>query len=329
MVPAKTHSLGSSTGTGVQDTSDRELGWRLLYPFFKHRRFPRWNREEVAETHIEERCPLATKLFISHRWATPDDPDPDHKDLPTVVEYLTRVFMVANGFISGDSVVVKELVIGDGLRSAFDESQLDQCRCGSVGWLDVRSLLQVDDVFFDKVLDTRRRRNFYRLLKHVRVWYDYSSLPQARGTPNDEALLDHALSQLADIVGQSEVLTSWGLESIERAWCIFEVLAAKKAHLCSPASSKWGPGDRAILKALGERHPDRHGDLFAYRGRPSQNILIAVETFRRNVTGLSEREIHEYLQKNGIQCTRTADLARLANLIHRYLEANRVVNERG
>src|ERR1041385_4352899 len=108
-----------------------------------------------------------------------------------------------------DSHAIKELVIGDGLRSAFHESRLDQCRCGSVGWLNVRPLLEPEDLFFERVIDIMRRRKFYRLLKHVRVWYDYSSLPQARGTPEEKAFLDRALTHLADIVGQSEVLTLW------------------------------------------------------------------------------------------------------------------------
>lgn len=304
--------------TRLAITSDRALGWRLLYPFLKKRRFPRWNREEAATPAIEETCPLEIKLFISHRWATPDDPDPDLKHLPTVVEYLTRVFMVANGFLSEDSHTLKELVIGDGLRLALRESQLDRCRCGSVGWLDVRSLLDYEDLFFDRVTDIMRRRDFYRLLKHVRVWYDYSSLPQARGTREEEVFLDRALTHLADIVGQAEVLTLWGIESIKRAWCIFEILAAKTVHFCAPAERKMSLEGKWILKwALDDQ--TRAEEAGSYRGRPSPNILITVKQFQHDVSGLSERQIHEYLVKNGIECTKASDLARLANLIHRYL----------
>jgi hypothetical protein len=306
----------AKSGLGI--TGDRALGWRLLYPFLKQRRFPRWNREEEAIPAIEETCPLEIKLFISHRWATPDDPDPGHKHLPTVVEYLTRVFMVANGFLSEDSHTIKELVIGDGLRLAFHESRLDRCGCGSVGWLDVRSILDDEDLFFDRVTDIMRRRNFYRLLKHVRVWYDYSSLPQARGTREEEEFLDRALTHLADIVGQSEVLTLWGIESIKRAWCIFEILAAKTVHFCAPAAHKMGLEGKWRLKwALDDQ--TRAEEAGSYRGRPSPNILITVKQFQDDVTGLSERQIHEYLVKNGIECTKASDLARLANLIHRYL----------
>jgi hypothetical protein len=246
-----------------------------------------------------------------------------------VVEYLSRVFMVANGFISEDSHTIKELIIGDGLRSAFHERQLDRCRCGSVGWLELRPILDDEDLFFDRVHDIMRRRNFYRLLKHVRVWYDYSSLPQARGTQEEEAFLDHALTRLADIVGQSEVLALWGIESIKRAWCIFEVLAARTVHFCSPAESKMDLRTKWILEwIIGGDRKNEAEEFVSYRGRPSLNILISVNQFRHDVTGLSEREIHEYLVKNGIECTKATDLARLANLIHRYLLENRGAKER-
>src|ERR1041385_8807844 len=89
--------------TGLPITDDRALGWRLLYPFIEQRRFPLWNREEASIARVEERCPLEIRLFISHRWASGEDPDPEEEQLPTVVEYLTRVFMVANGFQRGFS----------------------------------------------------------------------------------------------------------------------------------------------------------------------------------------------------------------------------------
>ena len=158
--------------TLMEDKTDRGLGWRLLYPFIRTGAFPRWNHEEVLEPLIEETCPLAIKLFISHRWATLKDPDPRHKDVATVVGYLARVFMIANGFASKDSLSIKELVIGDQLCAGFHNSKVDRCRCGTTGWLDVRSLLRkevFDDMFYREVLDIQTRQNFYRLLKHVHV----------------------------------------------------------------------------------------------------------------------------------------------------------------
>lgn len=322
-------SIERATREGGPETTDRGLGWRLLHPFLRHRRFPVWNREEAAVPAIEEGCPLATKLFISHRWSTPEDPDPEQKHLPMVVEYLSRVFMVANGLLREDSVVAKELAVGHGLREAFDESRLDRCRCRSVGWLDLRSLLDPDDLFFRGVPDVVRRRNFYRLLKHVRVWYDYSSLPQSRGTEEDEEFLDRALTHLADVVGGAEVLALWGVDSTQRAWCVFEVLAARSVHFCSPGSLRWGLTESAAAKgALGGGSPDR-SELLSYRGRPGASIRIAVEEFKRGVTGLSEPEIHDYLVGKGFQCTRPSDLVRLARLIRRHIEEGRKANEPG
>jgi hypothetical protein len=261
----------------------------------------------------EDSCPLAIRLFISHRWKTPDDPDPDNKSLPTIVEYLSRIYMVANGFLDTNSHLVKELVIGENLRDAFHERELHYCTCGSVGWLDLRSLLATDDLFYERVSGTHQRRAFYRLLKHVRVWYDYSSLPQARETSEERAVFDRALNRLAGIVNQSEVLALWGLESINRAWCIFEVLAGKKVHFCAPAQAEFNSTQKAMLKASG------YADLAEYRGRPSPNILIHVKSFRSSVAGLSEREIEAYLREHRLECSKDEDFGRVARLIHQYL----------
>lgn len=298
---------------GEPAVNDRAIGWRPLYPYIRHRRFTKWQHDDVSAFVDEDSCPLAIRLFISHRWKTPDDPDPDNKSLPTIVEYLSRIYMVANGFLDANSHLVKELVIGENLRDAFHERELHYCTCGSVGWLDLRSLLATDDLFYERVSGTHQRRAFYRLLKHVRVWYDYSSLPQARETSEERAVFDRALNRLAGIVNQSEVLALWGLESINRAWCIFEVLAGKKVHFCAPAQAEFNSTQKAMLKASG------YADLAEYRGRPSPNILIHVKSFRSSVAGLSEREIEAYLREHRLECSKDEDFGRVARLIHQYL----------
>jgi hypothetical protein len=293
--------------------NDRAIGWRPLYSYIKHRRFTKWKYDEVSAFVDEESCPLAIRLFISHRWKTPDDPDPNNKSLPTIVEYLSRIYMAANGFLGANSHLAKELVIGENLRDAFHERQLHRCTCGSIGWLDLKSLLAADDLFYERVSDTHQRRAFYRLLKHVRVWYDYASLPQARETSEEQAAFDRALDRLASIVNQSEVLALWGLESINRAWCVFEVLAGNKVHFCAPAQSQFDSGQKEMFKAAG------YPDLAEYRGRPSPNILIHVKSFRSNVAGLSERGIEAYLREHRVECSKDEDFGRVARLVHQYL----------
>lgn len=298
---------------GESAVNDRAIGWRPFYPYIKHGRFTKWTHDDAGTFVDEESCPLAIKLFISHRWKTPDDPDPGNQSLPTIVEYLSRIYMVANGFLDANSHLVKELVIGESLRDAFHERELHYCTCKSVGWLDLKSLLATDDLFYQRVSDTHRRRAFYRLLKHVRVWYDYASLPQARETSEEQAVFDRALDRLASIVNQSEVLALWGIESINRAWCVFEVLAGKKVHFCAPAQANFDFMQKAMFKASG------YPDLAEYRGRPSPNILIHMKSFRSGVVGLSEREIEVYLREHGLECSKDEDFGRVARLIHRYL----------
>jgi hypothetical protein len=309
-----TSKADATPKAGEAAINDRTIGWRPLYPYIKHQRFTKWTQNDLTSFVDEESCPLAIKLFISHRWKTPDDPDPDNKSLPTIVEYLSRVYMAANGYLDANSHLVKELVIGDNLRDAFHERELHYCACKSIGWLDLKSLLGPDDLFYQRVGDTHRRRAFYRLLKHVRVWYDYASLPQARATFEEKAVFDSALNKLAGIVNQSDVLALWGLESINRAWCIFEVLAGKKVYFCAPAQAQFDSTQKAMLEAAG------YPDLAEYRGRQSPSILIHVKSFRSSVAGLNEREIEAYLREHRVECSKDEDFSRIARLIHQYLQ---------
>lgn len=291
---------------------DRAAGWRPLYPYLKHRRFTTWKAEDLTASVEEDSCPLGIKLFISHRWQTPDDPDPNLTTVPTVVEYLSRVYMTANGMLDTNSPLAKELVAGDDLRRAFEKRSLKECTCGSVGWLDVRSLLSPGDIFLTRV-DQTSRRDFYRLLKHVRVWYDYASLPQARATKEERTAFDRAFSRLSSVVARSDVLALWGLESINRAWCMFEVLAGKKVHFCAPTQAKHNPQLNMMFKAFG------YPDLADYQGRPSMSIMIHVNSFRAAIAGKDPLAIERYLRERHIDCTMDEDFGRVAGLIHQYL----------
>jgi hypothetical protein len=291
---------------------DRTSGWRPLYPYLKHRRFTTWKAEDLTASVEEESCPLAIKLFISHRWQTPDDPDPNLTTVPTVVEYLSRIYMTANGMLDTNSPLAKELVAGDDLRRSFEKRSLMQCTCGSVGWLDVRSLLPPGDLFLTRV-DQTSRRDFYRLLKHVRIWYDYASLPQARATLEERTAFDRAFSCLSSVVARSDVLALWGLESINRAWCMFEVLAGKKVHFCAPTQAKHNPELKMMFKAYG------YPDLVDYQGRPSMSIMIHVNSFRSAIAGKDPRAIERYLRERHIDCTMDEDFGRVAGLIHQNL----------
>lgn len=317
--PSPIHSPGhDDSGKDIASEfagDDRAVGWRPLYPYLKLRRFTTWKAEDLTASVEEESCPLAIKLFISHRWQTPDDPDPDLKAVPTVVEYLSRIYMTANGMLDANSPLAKELVAGDDLSRAFEKRSLMRCTCGSVGWLDVRSLLPPGDVFLTRV-DQTSRRDFYRLLKHVRVWYDYASLPQARATLEERAAFDRAFGRLSSVVARSDVLALWGQESVNRAWCMFEVLAGKKVHFCAPTQAKHNPELNMMFKSFG------YPDLAHYQGRPSMSIMIHVNAFRAAIADMDPRAIERYLRERHIDCTIDEDFGRVARLFHQSLSRN-------
>jgi hypothetical protein len=316
-----------SKNAQLYKASDRELGWRLLYPFIGKGHFPEWNSPEVDEPRKEYACPLKINLFISHRWEKVDNPDPNGAQFRSLIEYLSRVFMVSNSIISRDDMVIKELVIGDDILSEFREERLLDCRCNTDSYVNLRSVLGDDDLFVSRIDDIHRRRKFYKLLKHVHVWYDYSGLPQLPRSKREQEIFEYGLYNLKNVVNESRVLVLWGVESLDRAWCIFEAMVGKTIHFCSPSGrDKMSNFDKSVMThRLRSLLPDENqaSSLASYNGRNSLSILIAVKDLKKTVERMSEGEIAQYFKKTGVTCTNEEDLAIVANLIHRYLVEER------
>jgi hypothetical protein len=222
----------------LDDQSERGQGWTLLYPFIGQKHFPKWSNEGAETFYKENACPLKIKVFISHRWEDLRNPDPHGDQFRSLVEFFSRVFMTANGWLDKESYLAKELSIGEDLLDQFEESNLVTCRCDSDSWLDLRSVLGHKELFYSRIEDIYTRRKFYKLLKHVQIWYDFTSMPQSPRSAEEQAIFEHRLNQLAHIAGQSEVIVLWGNESLNRAWCVLEGIVARHLNICAPAATE-------------------------------------------------------------------------------------------
>lgn len=306
----------------LHDRSERGQGWNLLYPFLGQGRFLKWTSEDAATFHRENACPLKIKLFISHRWETLQEPDPQGDQLRSLAEYLSRVFMIANGYLDKESYVAKELKIGESLLAQVNEQNVSTCRCGTAPYLDLRSLLGHSDLFYSRVTDIHARRNLYQLLRHVHVWYDYASMPQAPRTADEQVIFEQRLNQLADIAGQSEVIILWGAESLSRAWCVLEGIVGQHLHFCAPAATPI----RSLRDQFFHQVVLPHWEQIAtgearnagYRGRNSLSISVAVRHSKGEIHGKSEGAILEYFEQHGLTCTHPEDGAIVAKLLHRF-----------
>ena len=299
----------------LHDRSERGQGWTLLYPFLAQGQFLKWKREDAATFHREDACPLKIKLFISHRWEALQEPDPHGDQLHSLGEYLSRVFMIANGYLDKESYAAKELAIGESLLEQFNEQDVSICRCGTTPYFDLRSLLGYSELFYSRVCDIRPRRNFYQLLKHVHIWYDYASMPQSPRTPDDQIIFEDRLNQLADIAGQSEVIILWGVESLTRAWCVLEGIVGQHLHFCAPAVAPI----RGLVDQYWEQEATRGTRIAGYRGRNSLSTSIGVRQIKGEIQGKSESAVLEYLEQHWITCTEAEDVAIVARLLHRFV----------
>lgn len=318
------HKAARPLATILNDQSELGQGWTLLHPFFKERRFPKWSVENSAATYRESSCPLKIKLFISHRWESLDEPDDSGKQFRSLVEYLCRVYMIANGYMKADDSLAQQFQTGAELSSQFYNLNVELCSCGTYTYVDVRNILCDEDPFYARVTDIYARRYFYQLLRHVHVWYDYTSMPQTPRTTDEQVLFEYRLNQLADIATQSGVVILWGEESLNRAWCVLEGIIGNPLHFCSTPTYEMREvmADKLAYDRDFASIPPVAKEMEGFGGRNSKNVSLAVQQIRQDIQGKSESAILEYLGKMNITCTHAEDVAIVARLMHRFVQSN-------
>jgi hypothetical protein len=190
--------------------------------------------------------------FVSHRWLTPVEPDPDGFQAAflawQLLSHLCEAVRVARyrglrqprtrsaafGFVIGISgSELAEALIVNVLRTGFDDAVVEPA------WEEARSIetLTADygitaaaaDPGLAKLRQLLADRPLLAsLLSRVLVWYDYACLPQPPYTPEDEALFRQGLQNLVPIqlLGHTVVLLDEAEDYLSRGWCTLEILVA-------------------------------------------------------------------------------------------------------
>lgn len=196
--------------------------------------------------------------FISHRWHSPTQPDPDGLQARfaawQLVAHLAHAIRIAStrglheprrilsdlGVPAGQSGTnLAESLIVNLLRPALTPELLRAVR---------RETADLDDVLDDDGVraaaqDTDLKR--LHAILHARplltslssrffLWYDYSCLPQPPRTPDDHALFLDGINHLMvmQVLGHTVVLLDDAIDYLSRAWCTFEALTANNELDC-------------------------------------------------------------------------------------------------
>jgi hypothetical protein len=213
----------------------------------KFRRMQQW-RAELAKSP-QAGCFYA---FVSHRWLSTAHPDPDETHARflswQIVGHLCEAIRIASlrgldsprafsrmlGFAMGihGSDLAESLIVNV-LRHNLDEASLEEARKEVIGIedrLDDHGLAEA--VAEDAMPRLRKTLEqcpvLTALLECIFVWYDYSCMPQAPRTEEEDREFREGLQSLIAIQAMSRTLVLLdGVEDyLSRAWCTLEAIVA-------------------------------------------------------------------------------------------------------
>ena len=224
------------------DTSVRWIPFGELLERGRFVRMQEW--QDGLENHVAPNCYC---LFVSHRWLTPDQPDPDGRQAAQVcwqlASHLIEAVWVAAArgrhvprkrssigyaYVGVHGSELAESILVNMLRG-LPEAEFETLRA-EAGQLDpgtgsFRGSRSSNELHLQEL---RSRLHgapaTLGLLKRFRIWYDYSCLPQRPRTLEEELEFQLALRQLAQIQIRSRTVVV--LDDVAhyfgRAWCTFE-----------------------------------------------------------------------------------------------------------
>jgi hypothetical protein len=233
-----------------------DLPGLLWLPLTKLIQQGRLNRmQDVRHLLVNETQSANFYCFVSHRWLSAAEPDPDGLQAAFIAwqlfSYLCEAVRIARyrglnqprlqspllGIavgISGSELA--DALIVNVLRPMLDEASLERL------WGEAKSIESlVEDYGVEaaasdiglgqlrKVLDERPLLS--SILARIHIWYDYACMPQPPRVPEEETVFRHALENLVpiQIVGHTVVLLDDAEDYLMRGWCTLEALVADTA----------------------------------------------------------------------------------------------------
>lgn len=159
-------------------------------------------------------------VFISHRWGSQNDPDPDGLQLLALKHMVQRIADI--------SVAISDEQIGsDAVRDRLTliPSFIQQGTLQAAHFV-FRILCYDEELPLDEV----NRFAGEEILDAIGFWYDYSCLPQDPKTPTEMIEFTQALQDIENMILSSRVSTlvlrSEGDGYLSRGWCFAESMIA-------------------------------------------------------------------------------------------------------
>ncbi|CAB9509334.1 expressed unknown protein [Seminavis robusta] len=234
---------------------------------------------------LSDTKPGETFLFLSHRWLTPEHPDPRGNERTQIKTLLDRTQGMLDFLVNPTSQPLEQLWVN------HSTNPLENMYVPFVSSLEFSFALHF----------------FSHQQKQVKVWYDYYSIPQGADS-HSQRVRHRCLEEIDDICRTVPVLGVMpGRDYFRRGWCFFECLQCELSIYPTVKLRFWQGTGKPNNMFSSENVEDT---LYT-----KERIQIIHGQFCQKLeAGMNPLEAFHDL---GIQCTNGTDLQFLANQLER------------
>ncbi|MGW1505601.1 hypothetical protein ACWCQW_45285 [Streptomyces mirabilis] len=227
--------------------------WLPLDELIWWTRFPRM---QEASRLVRGVFPKRHHVFVSHRWLDTGQPDPDGTQARLVAWHLVASMCEAVRVAHRRGLHTPRQVAPAAMHMPVGVAGSDLAECLLVGVLrevlDGTSLAPVaqelervgidavergaaeasEDIGLERLSALLDELPALRpLLERIHIWYDYTCVPQAPRTPEEQGLFRSTLESLflLQLAGRTLILLDDVADYLGRAWCSLEAAAAQAA----------------------------------------------------------------------------------------------------
>jgi hypothetical protein len=313
--------------------------------------------------------------MVSLRWETRDEPDPDCIQFHGVIRFIIQACMMAmgsapnvfNGVDFSEIILCPNLMIrlnalyqeyAHKVLSGYDVLNKHRFhRCQKLVYYLLQTIGEQNTILVGADIAP-----LAYMMEHFVVWYDFTSLPQAPRTPEEQEYFDQELRRLDDYFSKNYTIILWSRSSLKRAWCFLEAIISfgswKHSIFSSEnsliSSTKPAPinelfytissikfGNETIdlsdhsnkFAKIMQKKEAYESEILRLFNRKKEKVDLTTDltsvlgetllNAKCDLEGKSESEVLSYLMEHKFKCTNGSDIKLIAKKLSTYYETKR------
>jgi hypothetical protein len=171
-------------------------------------------------------------IFVSHRWESEHNPDPEQSQLHTIQGFLGLIFECLQALLAG---IEGTDPIQQELPERLDRHGMPQAIYFAMLVL-LNKIWNEEQLLHYQSLSRDERRDY--LFERIQIWYDFACLPQRPRSQSEEDEFRSSLLHLNDLLRDSRInlisLRDPQDDYEQRGWCYLESVVSSTRSMAAP-----------------------------------------------------------------------------------------------